>query len=39
MDLVKYEEILLYYKVQYQSIKFNRYRSCNFYFNQDIFKL
>ena len=37
MDLVKYEEMLLYYTVQYQSMEFNRYRSYNLYFNQDIF--
>jgi hypothetical protein len=37
IDLEKYEEMLTYYKVQYKSIKFDKYRQYNIYFNKPIF--
>ena len=37
MDLVKYEEMLSYYAVQYQSMEFDKYPQYNIYFNKPIF--
>jgi len=37
MDLEKYEEMLSYYKVQYKSIKFDKYPQYNNYFNKPLF--
>jgi len=37
MDLVKYEEMLSYYTVQYQSMEFDKNPQYNIYFNKPIF--
>ena len=37
MDLNKYEEMLSYYTVQYQSMEFDKYPQYNIYFNKPIF--
>ena len=37
MDLEKYEEMLLYYKVQYTSMEFDKYEQYAIYFNKPLF--
>jgi serine/threonine protein kinase len=37
MDLEKYEEMLIYYKVQYTSMEFDKYEQYAIYFNKPIF--